>query len=328
MVLTHLRAAFGWLALAVAIVASVHPTPAIAASDATRDALERLEEILELRIEDGALSVADVSPAILVDVAPRYVDSEGWFPTRVIEVLQRALRGGELRVCEACMAPRAFVGDGAFVYQTGPIALDEVVRLDDGVRGEGTPAKSAIWVEEIRGGVAARIVDLRSGRILYAQNIDPFLVENANTRRMYTLTEELDRRARGDSITQAFVDLVVYPRQHISLDWTDQWGPTNANLSGVTISVIDPVLGIGAVHYRRVKFLNVLFGAKLIVSVPTALVRLVDDTDVIDPLLTAVALGRVPFGRSNYGAVVSVSTNGAFGVGISLMNISLLPVLP
>ena len=52
------------------------------------------------------------------------------------------------------------------------------------------------------------------------------------------------------------------------------------------------------------------------------------DTDVIDPLLTGVAITRVPFGRSNYGAILSVSTNGTVGLGISLMNISLLPVLP
>ena len=37
---------------------------------------------------------------------------------------------------------------------------------------------------------------------------------------------------------------------------------------------------------------------------------------------------RIPFGRSNYGALLTASTNGQVGFGISLMNISLLPVLP
>jgi hypothetical protein len=301
---------------------------ASAGPDATREALDRLEEILELRIDEGQLSPNDVVPAILVRVEPRYEESQAWFATRSIEVLESAFGSGNLRLCEACMAPRAFFGEGHLVYQTGPVGLDEVVRLDDQARGEAQPAKAAIWLDEHRGGVAVRIVDLRTSRVLFAQNIDPTLVENANTQRMYTLSEELERRARGDSITQAFVDLALYPRQHISLDWTEQWGATNANLSGVTISLIDPVVGIGAAHYRRVELLDLLVGAKLIVSVPTALVRIVDDGDVIDPLLTGVALTRVPFGRSNYGAVLSVSTNGVFGVGISLMNISLIPVLP
>lgn len=302
--------------------------PARAGADTTRDSLERLEEILALRVEDGELAPSEVVPAILVSVAPRYEESEGWFATRAMEVLIGAFGNGGLRLCEACMAPRAFVGDGNLTYQTGAVGLDEIVRLDDQFRGDAQPARSAIWLDEYRGGISLRIVDLRTGRVIFAQNVDPFLVENENTHRMYTLTEELERRARGDGLTQAFVDFALYPGQHISLDWTEQWGKTNANLTGVTLSVLDPVVGIGAAHYRRVEFLDMLFGAKLIVSIPTALVRIVDDGDVIDPLLTGVALTRVPFGRSNYGAIASISTNGTIGVGISLMNIRILPVLP
>ena len=76
-------------------------------------------------------------------------------------------------------------------------------------------------------------------------------------------------------------------------------------------------------------FFDILVGGKLIASLPTALVNSIGDTDnVFDPLLTVVGIVRVPFGRSNYGAVLSASTNGQIGIGISLMNISLLPVLP
>ena len=299
-----------------------------AGPEGSREALDRLEELLELRVDGGELPASDVVPAVVVSLTPRYEETTAWFPTRGLEVLAGAFGASGLRLCEACMEPRAYAADGSLVYQAGPIGLDEVVRLDDLTRGDAEPARAAIWLDEQPGGVSIRIVDLRTGRLLYARNVDPMLVENANTERMYTLSEELERRARGESITQAFVDLALYPRQHVSLDWTDQWGATNANLSGVTISMVDPIVGIGAVHARRIEVLDTLIGAKLIVSVPTALVRIVDDTDVIDPLLTGVAFVRVPFGRSNYGAFASGSTNGAFGVGISLMNIRLLPVVP
>jgi hypothetical protein len=302
---------------------------ALAGPDSTRDSLDRLEEILELRMEDGRLSKSEVLPAILVRAEPRYEVSEAWFPTRVIEVLQTSFGSAGLRVCEACMAPRAFVEDGNMTYQTGPIGLDEVIRLDDQTRGDSVAAQSAIWIDEHRGGVSARIIDLATGRVLFAQNLDPNLVENKNSRRVYTLSEELERRHRGDSITQAFVDIAVYPGQHISLDWTEQWGKTNANLSGITLSLIDPIAGIGAAHYRRLPYLNVLVGAKGVISLPTALVRAFgQDGQVLDPLLTGVGVVRFPFGRSNYGAVATVSTNGQVGLGISLMNISLLPVIP
>ncbi len=295
----------------------------------TTDALDRLEEVLQLRVEDGRLHPDDVLPTILVSTQPHFEGSQGWFAIRAIEVVQKAFGNTGLRLCEACMAPRAFVEEGNLTYQTGPVGLDEIVRIDTQTRGESQPAKTAIWLDEHDGGVSIRIVELRTGRVLFAQNVDPMLIEYGNTQRMYSLSAELERRARGDSLTQGFFDAAIYPGQHLSMDWTDQWGKTNANLSGVSISILDPIVGIGACHYRRVELGNILIGGKALVSIPTALARSFGDSniDVFDPMLTLAGVARVPFGRSNYGAVVTVSTNGQVGIGISLMNISLLPVL-
>ena len=264
---------------------------------------------------------------------PRYQESVGWYGTRALETLERALWSDGLRLCEACMAPRAWTTDGALVYETGPVGLDEVVRLDEQLRGDSLPARSAVWLDETRGGVAVRIVDLHNGRVLFARNVDPWLTEQGNTRRAHTLAAELERRQRGDSLTQSFVDLAVYPKQHIAIEWTDQWGATNANLSGFTLTVLDPALGLGAVHYRRLPLLNTLVGAKIAVSIPTMIVRNFNTTDsnissdFLDPLLTAVGVIRVPFGRSNYGALLTVSTNGRVAFGISLLNIRTLPLV-
>jgi hypothetical protein len=313
------------------ILLALLAAPVHADTTATRDALDRLEEVLELRLDDGTLSLEDVTPAIIVSTMPRYEASVPWFTASVVEVLGRAFGSG-LRLCEACMAPRAHVERGMLVYQTGPVGLDEIVRLDEQSRGSAPAARSAVWIDEHSDGVSVRIVELSTGRVLFAQNIDPDLAEFSRSERMYTLSEEMERRARGDSVTQAFVDLVLFPGQHISLDWTEQWGPDNRNLSGVTLSLFDPVIGLGGSHYRATRLLNTLVGGKLIVSLPTALIQSVSDDfgdgDILDPLLTAVGVVRVPFGRSNYGAIVSLSTNGEFGIGISLLNITLLPVLP
>jgi len=312
------------------IVLLLLPAASAAGPATTRAALDRLEEVLELRIDDGLISPDDVMPTLLVSALPRYEDSADWYVTGVIEVLERAFGSSGLRLCEACMVPRAFVEDGYMLYQTGPIGLDEVARLDEISRGDAEPARSAIWVDEHRGGISVRIIDLRTARVIFAQNIDPELVENANSQRIYTLSEELERRARGDSITQAFVDMAVYPGQHISLDWTEHWGARNQLLSGFTVSLFDPIVGIGACHYRAIDFFDIMVGGKVIISGPTVLVNNVgeDGGEIFDPLLTAVGVARVPFGQSNYGAVASFSTNGQFGIGISLLNISLLPVIP
>lgn len=298
--------------------------------DETGDALDRLGEVLELRLGEGVITREEVLPALIVSVTPRYNPSEAWFPTRSIEVLSRAFGGNAgLRLCEACAAPRTWVEGGALVYQAGPLGLDELVRLDETARGTAAPARSAVWLDETRSGVSLRIVDLGSGRVIFAQNVDPLLQENQKTQRMGLMADELERRARGDSLTQTFVDAAVWPGQHVSLDFTDQWGKTNANLSGVTISLFDPVVGFGVCHHRRLPLLDTLVGAQVIVAMPTAVVNaLGQEGDVLDPLVTAVGVVRVPFGRSNYGVVGTASTNGEFGLGLSLMNIRLLPVLP
>ena len=72
------------------------------------------------------------------------------------------------------------------------------------------------------------------------------------------------------------------------------------------------MLGLGIVHYRRVPILNALIGVKGIVSLPTVIARSQgSEGDIIDPTLTAVGVLRVPFGRSNYGGLFTISTNGA-----------------
>ena len=300
--------------------------------DATRDAFDRLEEILELRIDDGLLRKEDLSPALLVSARPRYVDTEGWFGARAIEVLQNTLGEGSLRLCEACMAPRMIVQDGVMVYQAGPVTIDEIVRLDDQLRGESEPARVAVYIDETAYGLAVKIVDLRTGAVRYAGNVDPNLFENESSHRTYKQAAELERRARGDSVTQVFIDAGLFPGQHISVDWSDQWGKYNCHLTGVTLSIFDPILGLGANYAYVTPLLNTAVGGKLILSLPTGLVRAVGNqqgpTEVIDPLITAVLTVRVPIGRSNYGVLATVSTNGQFTLGISLLNISPLPILP
>ncbi len=305
-------------------------TPAHADPTATRDALDRLQEVLEVQAEAGAFGAAGSQPVILVRAEPRYIESEAWFQTRVVEVLVPVFADGGLRVCEACSASRAQVGDGAMVVQSGPVTLDEVRALDDAARGTAPVAGLAVWVDETISGVSVRVVDLSNGRVVLARNVDPNLAESRRSRRTYTQAEELARRARGDGLTQSFVDVAVFPGQHVSIDWTDQWGPDNRRLSGVTVSLFDPVLGVGACHHRATRLFDTTVGAQVLMSVPTALVNSfgTDVGDVIDPMLTAAGVIRVPFGRKNYGINLIASTNSRVGVGISLLNATLLPVLP
>ena len=315
----------------LALLCVLLPTVALAQREASRQALSRMDETLTLRLGEEGFTVKELLPAIVVSVNPAFEETRTWYPTEALATLVRVFGAAGLRACDACMAPRTYIQEGLVEQVSTNLGAAEIVRLDETSRGSSAPARTAIWLDETAEGVSLRVVDLDNSRILLAENFDAAMRGAARTRRNLALIRELDRRARGDSITHTFFDVTIYPGQHVSLDWTDQWGDTNANLSGFSLSLFDPVLGVGGAYYRVIpSALNISVGAKLLMSVPTSLVQGItgESVDLIDPLLTAVFMVRLPIARSNYGITFSASTNGQVGIGISLMNISLLPFLP
>ena len=312
------------------MLATLLPATAAAERGLTRDALDRLDEILEMRQEDGLLDARDVLPTLLVSAEARYEASRGWFGVRALGALTKVLGPGSVRLCEACMRPRTHAQEGRLEQSSGPISLDEIIALDDRFRGETARARTATWIDETASGVSIRVVDLRSARVVFAQNVDPDLREYRGSARTFRLTAELERRTRGESVTHALFNLALFPGQHADLEWADQWGETNANLSGVVLSFFDPVFGIGAGYHRALEWQNLLIGGQIILSIPTIVAQAQTDSDaeLLDPAFTGVFMARFPFGNSNYAALLTASTNGQIGLGISLLNTSLIPVLP
>jgi hypothetical protein len=315
----------------LALLAALLPAVALAQRDTSREALVRLEETLTLRMEQGSIALKDVTPAIVVSASPAFEESKAWYPAAALETLVRVFGSDALRSCEACMAPRLYVEEGRLEQFTTALGAPEIIRLDENARGKAPPARVAIWLDETPEGVSLRMIDLHNSRIVFVQNFNPGLTEMARTRRNFTLTEELERRARGDSLTHTFLDVTVYPGQHVSLDFVEQWGNTNENLAGLSLSAYDPLIGVGGAYYRVIpNAFNLMVGAKILMSVPNAVVTGISGqpADFLDPLLTGVFVARVPIASSNYGVTFTASTNGRIGVGISLMNITALPFLP
>lgn len=310
------------------------PAAALAQRETTRDALTRMEETLELRLQDGAgLQVKDLVPVIVVSVKPAYEETKTWYPTAALGTLIKLFGTAGLRSCEACMVPRVYAAEGALEQTTGDLSAAEIVRLDAISRGQSAPARSAIWLDENAEGVSFKIVDLKNSRIVAAENFDANMTEQKRTRKNVAMARELDRRARGDALTHTFIDFGVFPHQHVSLDWTEQWGSDNCNLSGFTLSLFDPIFGVGATYYRVIpQALNLMVGLQFTVSVPNALITAIGNQGgsnlLGDNLFTGVLVARLPIASSNFGVVMTLSTNGRFTLGISLLNISILPFLP
>lgn len=315
------------------MVVGLSSLSAMAQREATRGALSRLEEVLPRRLNDGVLTMKDVTPALVVSTLPAFEQTRAWYPAAAVSALARVFGPGALRACEACMAQRLTVEDGRLEQVASSLSVQDLVRLDEATRGSSARAVAAIWLDETLDGGAVRIVDLRNARILLAENVDQHLASAAASRTTVTLAAELERRQRGESLAHVFVDIGLLPQQHVSIDWLEQWGPDNANLSGFSISAVDPFIGLGVSYFRVIPpAFNLMVGAKFLVSVPNAVISSFQPDNpqafLGDQTFTGAFMLRLPLFKTNYALLASISTNGRVAIGISLLNFSLLPFLP
>lgn len=303
-----------------------------AQTEDTREALYRLEETLSMRVSEGQLAKKDVLPMMVVSAKPIYEKSTNWYPTAALSTLGKIFGLSNLRSCEACTAPRLYADDSRLEQNTGEVTVAEIIRLEESTFGKAT-SKTAVWLDETVTGVSVRIIDLGTSRIIYADNFDARLKEQAKSKKTASLTEELERRQRGDSLTHTFIDIGVlaYPAPHLGLSWVEQWGDTNANLTGFSFTLSDPVIGLGLEYFRIIpQAWNLMIGAKVLLSAPSAVASAItgESTRVIDPLVTGVVMARLPLFRSNYGVFVFFSTNLRVGIGLTLLNTLWSPLIP
>lgn len=312
----------------VVLVALLASSSSRAQRGETSDALERLRDVLEPVVQDGILT--GVSPIIVVSARPAFESTRAWFPTAAVVALGDAVGRANLRACEACMNPRATMRDGAMVYASGTLSLAEIMAIDTDMRGAAAPAMAAAWIDETDGGVALRIISLSTGRILFAENLDGQLKSRERTARTFRFTDDQERRLRGESLTHVAIDIGLLPGQHLSLDILDQFGDRNLDLAGVSVSVVDPFLGVGGAYYRVFpEAFNLTVGAQALIAIPTAAGNALGlEGELIDPLLTGVIVIRWPIPHSGFGVLATASTNGTLTLGVSLLNVSFLPVLP
>ena len=221
---------------------------------------------------------------------------------RFTQLLTRSFPAGEFRDCVACRFPRTYAEPGRLERsepgQSSPnFALSTITSAEMVLQ----PNPESGWRKPLAG---SRLRSYSSHQV--ASFLPKILTLNeANEPSLHNgwnACANLSDANWGEGITHAFVDIGLYPGQHISGDWVEQWGPDNRQLSGLSVSLFDPVLGIGAAHYWVLPFGESLVGAKLLMSFPTATAEFAtsiadedeDPPELIDPLLNLVAVYRMP----------------------------------
>ena len=305
---------------------------AFAMRESTQESLERFEEILRLRQDEGTLNEKEFLPIIVVSASPGFQESEKSFTSGVLAVLGKIFPQSGIRYCVECQRPRIHSADGILESQSGVISLEEVRKFDERIKGDSPPARAGVWLDETPEGISVRFIDLNSGRVIYADNITPQLIWSKRSSKNFSVSRSLLMRQRGDSINHSMIDMGLFPTPHFSLSWAEQWGESNRNLTGLSLSLFTPVLGIGANYYRVFpEMLNIAFGGKVLMSVPTALVASFTKgktPDLFDPLVTFTGEMRIPIWTTDYCGFAFVASSGKVGLGFCALNISILPVLP
>lgn len=306
---------------------------AFAQRDATTQAFERMEEALLPEVEEGSLNPSGIGPILLVGATPAFEETRAWFPVAALESMIAIFGRGNVRVCEACMNPRLRIKQGRMEHNS-VLSLPEISELDRELRGNGAPARSAVWLEETPGGIAMRLIALGSGQVLFAGNFDSVMSARRRTASNYNATLELGRRLRGDSLTHIFIDMALIPNQHVSIDICEQFGSSNKNLAGLSISAQDPFAGIGAVYYRVIPAAwNLTVGAQIMLALPTTFVTVFGQniggpSPLFDPILTGVLVARFPIPSTNFAIVAMASTSLRIMFGLTFMNVNFLPIVP
>lgn len=304
---------------------------ALAQRESSMAGLDRMEETLQPLAEAGRLAPSRVGPVLLVGAKPAYERTGTWFPAAATAAAVRVFGHGYVRVCEACMNPTVHAANGKLEYSSAH-TLPMLARLDDELRGQGAPAKTALWIDETPTGVAVRIVALGSGQVLYAGHFDDRMTQQAQTADVYKSSTELSRRLRGESLTHIVTDLGITPNPRLSFDVLEQFGAHNEHLAGVTFSFGAPVLGVGAsYHYVMSGLWNLSLGGQVLLSIPEGVVAAIPDADVstgLDPLWTGVLVARWPIPQTSFALNATATTSGSFAVGISMLDTSILPFLP
>jgi len=327
----------GAVALAVALFGA---RPAFAQRATTDGALARAREALQQAQRDGAVPV-DVF-VLLVSARPAFADTRASYPAAAAAVVVDVFGARQVRACDACMNPRLVEGPRGLRYDTGELTLTDVLALDAAARGSAPGARLGIWLDETPAGVALRVVDLGTGGLLLARHLEPGLSTLQRSARHVTVTEDIQRRLRGDSLTHVHWNLGLYPGQHVGLELLDQFGPERRELAGLSLTLLNPLAGVGgAYHHVFPEAWNVAIGAKVIVGIPGLVIETINDqtgsdadfTAFIGGPVTAMATAQLPIFDTNYAVFAFAGLHlprfsPTVGVGVSLLNVHVLPILP
>lgn len=298
------------------------PSYLIADENSLREAMQKLEERLSEHINDGFIKQASISPLAIVSVTSDN-DQIQHITTSLAESLQRAT-GAKILICDRCNIAVIESGEQT-IYESDFVDLEKVRSI---YQSENIQPLTVAWVEWSHEILSIRMVVLNSGELIFASTIDSKVEWSSRSMRNFTDSRLRERQVRGEAIIHRHIDLGLLPlggAPHIGWSIMQQWGSSNQYLSGISISLSNPLLGIGVNWFKVFPRLNnSLIGFKVLGSIPELLTKSLSKGSgssglTGDQALTVLGMIKYPlFGQpEQFYLNAYVSSGGSIGFGLS-----------
>lgn len=285
---------------------------------------DQLRDILREHLEADSDLKARVTPTLLATPVHHWYESRQDFASQATAMIKSILKEpNDVILCGDCNLWRLNIATGERLHmQNGELALGELTILKS--QQKYGQAKSLTVIRETPSGIELKVVELDDGRILLSALADGN--SDLDTQKPWLrYTKERSRRLRGEGLTYGMVNLGVYPKPLVQFEFIEQWGAQNQHLSGVGISLINPVAALGAVyHYLWHSNKKIHFSGALYLPLAETLVPDQDQGPVGRFVLQGMA--QYNFSKSHaFG--LSISTQGVVSLGIVFQDILLLPII-
>ena len=304
--------------LALAAVLSVCSAPSHALLEQTQRDFDQIRDILRENLENNEELRARVSPTLLATPVHHWFESRQDFAPQATALLKSILNGpNEVIACGDCNLWRLHVATGERLHiQNGDISLSELTAVRS--QQKYAQAKSLTFIKETPQGIELKVVELDDGRVLISALADGN--SDLDTQKPWLRhTKEKARRLRGEGLTYGFLNLGIWPKPLVQIEFIEQWGDRNQHLSGLGLSLIGPELALGGVyHYLLETNKKLHYSGALYLPLARTLNQ--DNGNNPSTLLVLQAMAQYNLSKS-HAVGISLSTEGVFSIGFVFQDI-------
>lgn len=289
--------------------------------------LELMQDILETKVINNPNIKDRVTPLLLAVPRHYWLESRDDFAQKAIASLQKVFKNtDDLVLCNECDSSRYYSlpGQKSFVSQ-GELSLGELQQLRQDPRYQN--AASFLRIHETPSGVSILLTSLDDGKILLAAMADGSKTLD-DVKPWRPFTQELERRRRGEDLSYVFINLGLFPKPAVQLEWVEQWGNFNQHISGFGVSLIGPVMSIGGVYHYILPVRKFNVGAAMYYPLTSLAQGLGNDTlkNNLPGGFVAQISGHYVIGNT-FGLYTALTSQGSLTLGLNFFNPLLMPFL-